>query len=501
MPLSASSTADDIATFLEDHLPPEPWVNEAASAARQANLSGAQLLQMTTDQAAHALNISVFGRKRKLALLLDKAKTGTSSPAGAAAATADGSVSTASSSSGVSAASAASASAASASAAAVSTSVAAASAAPSSTSAAAASTSAAAASAAAGSTSAAAGNVGEDVLHTAALDAATCDQALHDETYALGLVKWAGASLEKLLTKGEHSAWATAPVRASRLKELASLREQTAELPGVSIVVVGNTGAGKSTLLNALLGETSVLPTNGMRACTACLIEMRHEDSDPVRAPPYRAEIEFMTQQEWHKELDDLLDDLTPSDGSNQGRVNLSVSEESMAFGSWCKVFAVYGEDFTHSRVRTERRGPGDRVIYDNPTLESLKAKLRSCRTITHALSTTKDESATDAKTFRRKCERYMDSLRDVSGGSFWPLVKQVRLYSRQWTTLKTGAVLVDAPGVHDDNSARDAVVKKKLKDADAVWIVSNIVRAVNDKTAKDVRRRDSSSRGASPAL
>ena len=31
------------------------------------------------------------------------------------------------------------------------------------------------------------------------------------------------------------------------------------------VVVVGNTGAGKSTLLNALLGEASVLPTNGMR--------------------------------------------------------------------------------------------------------------------------------------------------------------------------------------------------------------------------------------------
>ena len=63
----------------------------------------------------------------------------------------------------------------------------------------------------------------------------------------------------------------------------------------------------------------------------------------------------------------------------------------------------------------------------------------------------------------------------------------QVRVYSRRWEALKTGAVLVDAPGVHDDNSARDGVVKRKLKEADAVWIVSNIVRAVNDKTAKDL--------------
>lgn len=31
------------------------------------------------------------------------------------------------------------------------------------------------------------------------------------------------------------------------------------------------------------------------------------------------------------------------------------------------------------------------------------------------------------------------------------------------------------------------SVVKTKIKEADAVWIVSNIVRAINDKTAKDL--------------
>ena len=65
-------------------------------------------------------------------------------------------------------------------------------------------------------------------------------------------------------------------MRTSRLETLDSLCEEC-DLPTVSIVVVGNTGAGKSTLLNALLDETAVLPTNGMRACTASLVEMRYE--------------------------------------------------------------------------------------------------------------------------------------------------------------------------------------------------------------------------------
>jgi len=52
---------------------------------------------------------------------------------------------------------------------------------------------------------------------------------------------------------------------------------------------------------------------------------------------------------------------------------------------------------------------------------------------------------------------------------------------------LSHGVRIIDAPGLADDNSARDAVVKKILKEANAVWLVSNIRRAVNDKTVKDM--------------
>ena len=120
------------------------------------------------------------------------------------------------------------------------------------------------------------------------LDQAACERQLQDECYSLGLVKWVGSRLHTLLTAAANDTWASGPVKRSRLAMLDSLRNEC-ELPGVSIVVVGNTGAGKSTLLNALLDETAVLPTNGMRACTASLIEMRHEvaaDTDPL----YRGE-------------------------------------------------------------------------------------------------------------------------------------------------------------------------------------------------------------------
>ena len=45
---------------------------------------------------------------------------------------------------------------------------------------------------------------------------------------------------------------------------------------------------------------------SGMRACTASLIELRHEASAPD-APRYRGEVEFLSQADWDKELVDLL--------------------------------------------------------------------------------------------------------------------------------------------------------------------------------------------------
>lgn len=68
--------------------------------------------------------------------------------------------------------------------------------------------------------------------------------------------------------------------------------ERRCTLPGMSVVVVGNTGAGKSTLLNALIGERSALPTNGMRACTAVLAELSWGEEDG-----YVGEVEFLSRE------------------------------------------------------------------------------------------------------------------------------------------------------------------------------------------------------------
>ena len=168
-------------------------------------------------------------------------------------------------------------------------------------------------------------------------DSAEPHGAIANEAYALGNIQWVGEKLDALLSRPDSTAWASAHVAMSKMAELRALRAHKG-LPGVHIVVCGNTGAGKSTLLNALLGETAVLPTNGMRACTACLIEMAYDETDARDAPRYRGEVEFLTEAEWKREMEDLLDDLTNNDGPNAGRVNLSVNEDAPSYSSWCKL-------------------------------------------------------------------------------------------------------------------------------------------------------------------
>jgi len=202
MNLTSASSPDEVAAFLLATAP-EAWASEVAEHARTNGVDGAALLAAvnTSDSAIGAvLSQAKFGRQRKLKMLIDAA----SSSAAAA---------------------------------------------PCSSSAAAPCSSSAAAADGAPSLANLASADGE-------LDCAACEQQLQDECYALGLVKWCGNTLDASLGK-KNSLWASDEVRQARLDELASHRK-TCELPGVSIVVVGNTGAGKSTLINALLDETQV---------------------------------------------------------------------------------------------------------------------------------------------------------------------------------------------------------------------------------------------------
>lgn len=241
--------------------------------------------------------------------------------------------------------------------------------------------------------------------------------------------------------------------------------------------VVGNTGAGKSSVINAMLDEERLVPTNCMRACTAVVTEMSWNDSrDP--SSKYRAEIEFISHDDWKKEVATLIKEFLTESGAISRD---AVDENSDAGIAWAKFHSVY--------PRKTRDSLSD------CTVESLM----SDKTVLAVLGTTKMITTASSTTFYRQLQRYVDSKEKVSKKGkekqkdnhknvfdmeHWPLIKVVKIYVKA-PALSTGAVIVDLPGLHDSNAARAAVAQGYMKQCTGLWIVAPINRAVDDKAAK----------------
>jgi len=191
-----------------------------------------------------------------------------------------------------------------------------------------------------------------------------------------------------------------------------------------------------------MLGEESILPTSGMRACTAVVVEVSYNQKEDG----YHGEVEFLDRKEWYRELELLLKDVI----HDNGKIKRSPDLQSEAGVAMAKIKAVYG-------------------------LVAKFEKLRQITNITRHLGTTKHIHNTDAVAFRRQIDRYIDSTSDgVSvGNEFWPIVKIVRI-SGPFRVLSSGARFVDLPGVRDSNAARDKIAKEYLKNCNTIWIISN---------------------------
>jgi hypothetical protein len=122
---------------------------------------------------------------------------------------------------------------------------------------------------------------------------------------------------------------------------------------------------------------------------------------------------------------------------------------------------------------------------------------------IAKLLGSAKKIVAKDSREFAKLIAKYIDSKdqkrnkkdkdnrkNDKSDGpALWPLIKQVNVKCNS-EALRTGAILVDLPGVADANAARNSIAKDYMKKCNCIWILAPITRAVDDKTAKGLHTR-----------
>lgn len=261
---------------------------------------------------------------------------------------------------------------------------------------------------------------------------------------------------------GEEAArWLT---RFAKLKK--RLKEQR-----TVVGVLGNTGAGKSSLINALLDEESLIPTSSLRACTAVPTEVSfNHDDNPEHS--YRGEVEFISVGEWQKEVGLLLTELVDP----TKKLSKDYLQDDTGAGiAYAKIKAVYPN---LSNAKLAKSSVQD--LMDDPAVENV-------------LGTVKSHKRSNAGELKVDLQAYVDSdgrhnhdTEAQTTMAYWPLVKVVRIYLKS-RVLSTGTVLVDLPGVQDSNAARSAVADGFRQECSSVWVVSPIIRAVDDKAAKNL--------------
>ena len=184
----------------------------------------------------------------------------------------------------------------------------------------------------------------------------------------------------------------------------------------------------------------------------------------------YSAEIEFIAAEEWAADLRIIKYDIENRPEGEQ----LGGKSGSEASATFQKLRAVYPS------------------IEISKLIEMTPEELQDAHDLSKILGQTRQVHEPTVGAFNRSINPFIDSKNSAKSGgqpAFWPLVKVVRLHLKA-PILKNGLVLVDLPGLGDSNAGRTNVTESYLSNLHQIWVVSDIVRAVDEHIAKELLDR-----------
>ncbi|KAJ7909877.1 hypothetical protein B0H13DRAFT_2661314 [Mycena leptocephala] len=245
-----------------------------------------------------------------------------------------------------------------------------------------------------------------------------------------------------------------APERREELRDsMMLLRRRASQKPYK--VAIGSVSSNNLTphLSHALNLERQVNPPQ----CSSTIFAATYLWKG-VYGPEITAKISYKSFAQWKTELSHLIADVLEANVDPEESAD--TSHLSPAYQAKEKLYQIY----PHLRDTDVTMWDADSLLADS--------------TVSDCLGKEPSISDSDHEEFRKKLEQCMSS-----GGSrsVWPLVESVHIRGA-FPVLSTGITLVDLPGHGDVDNMRNNSATEYMRDADAVFLVTSIARAIDDR-------------------
>ncbi|KAF3916858.1 hypothetical protein ABW20_dc0110004 [Dactylellina cionopaga] len=268
-------------------------------------------------------------------------------------------------------------------------------------------------------------------------------------------------------------------------------KHQETDLESKAVIAfIGESGAGKSTLLNALLDYENIVPTSGMRACTSVATEFSSRTLD--MKSKFYAVIEYVDRQEFEKEVEilrqDIIEDEENAYETDDVYTVLSSDDEEEKFSNSpafkrCRLSGLTSG--TSANVATDKMKALFPKFKSGDFLE-IESLIKDLYERNEYLSAGKQIIASDEEEdFVEQVHALIANHEDDEEGDeahLWPLIKVLKIHLDA-EILRSDAILVDLPGLKDNNAARATVAQTYMAKANEIIIVSKLTRVLTDET------------------
>lgn len=261
--------------------------------------------------------------------------------------------------------------------------------------------------------------------------------------------------------------------------DLINLLEEILENPAPNsekVALVGRTGAGKSSLICSLGGDQFLAKTEASGEAVTNIIQEFHQRPE-TSLVPYMIVCTFQTEEQIKERLENLLDDFRrfELDEAEPSDPEYRAAEENhlLAIDVFEAAFSAIA-DFD-----IELLNYGNTEI----TRESAIEKLNSW-----AKQIPRPEEEEDGRwsgVFSTG-EEFQMMISTFQNHSLWPFIDRMDIFVDS-EVLKDGLVVTDLPGLCDTNAARVESARRYLPVANEIWAITDIARALNDRTIKDI--------------